>query len=298
MPDWGDFSVMQAMDEVIENAVVDLIRRAVTRLPSDVVAALEAAERSETAEGARRELGIMVRNVKEARACTLPMCQDTGIPVFFVTASGFPGPGLEETLARAVRRATTDVPLRRNVVDPLTRANTGDNTGVLMPYISYAVRDQDYVEITFLPKGAGSENMSALAMLNPQDGVAGIRRFVLDTIVRAGGKPCPPVIVGVGVGGSSDACMALAKKALLRPVGSASPDGRLAKLEAELLEMINGTGIGPMGLGGRTTALAVHAEGASCHTASLPVGVNVQCYAARRASMRVYGDGRIVPGGD
>ncbi|MGA9138729.1 MAG: fumarate hydratase [Methanocella sp.] len=289
---------MEAMEKIIEDATVELIRRAVTSLPPDVVAALEAARTSETETVARRELGIMIENVREAGKCTLPMCQDTGIPVFFVSMGRQRVPGLENALARAVRRATEEVPLRRNVVDPLTRANTGDNTGIKMPYITYSFNDTDYLEIAYMPKGAGSENMSALAMLNPSDGVAGIKRFVVDAIVRAEGKPCPPVIVGVGIGGSADACMALAKKALMRPAGSKNPAAAYASLEAELLGQINMTGIGPMGLGGRTTALAVHIERADCHTASLPVGINLQCYAARRASMRVYGDGRVAYGGE
>jgi fumarate hydratase subunit alpha len=249
---------MVALEKIAEDAAVELIKRAVTQLPPDVVAALEKAKAAETGAGARRELGIIIENVKEARRCTLPMCQDTGIPVFFVKMGRFPVPGLEDALARAVRRATEDVPLRRNVVDPLTRANTGDNTGVKMPYISCSFGDQEYMEIAYMPKGAGSENMSALAMLNPSDGVAGVKRFVVDAIVRAEGKPCPPVIVGVGIGGSADACLALAKKALLRPAGSHNPVESYARLEQELLEMINATGIGPMGLGGRATALAVH----------------------------------------
>lgn len=286
------------MEQIVEDAAVRLIRRAVTRLPPDVVAALEAAFAYETDAAARRELGIMIENVREAGRCTLPMCQDTGIPVFFVNPGRFPLPDLEGALARAVRRATAEVPLRRNVVDPLTRANTGDNTGVRMPYITYSRSDDDHLEITFMPKGAGSENMSALGMLNPSEGVAGVIRFVVEALVRAEGKPCPPVIVGVGVGGSADACMALAKKALLRPVGSRNAAPDYARLETALLEQINATGIGPMGLGGRTTALAVHVERADCHTASLPVGVNLQCYAARRATMKVYADGRIVYEGD
>jgi fumarate hydratase subunit alpha len=289
---------MDAMEKIVEDAAVGLIRRAVTRLPPDVIAALEAARASETDATARRELDIMIENVREAGRCTLPMCQDTGIPVFFVKQGRFPLPGLEGMLTRAVRRATAEVPLRRNVVDPLTRANTGDNTGVRMPYISWSSGDEDYLEITFMPKGAGSENMSALAMLNPSEGVAGIKRFVADTIVRAEGKPCPPVIVGVGVGGSADACLALAKKALLRPVGLRNAAQDYARLENELLTQINATGIGPMGLGGRTTALAVHVERADCHTASLPVGVNLQCYAARRASMKIFPDGRVSYEGD
>jgi fumarate hydratase subunit alpha len=289
---------MDAMEQIVEDAAVRLIRRAVTRLPPDVIVALETAFASETEAAARRELGIMIDNVREAGRCTLPMCQDTGIPVFFVKLGRFRVPDLEGALSRAVRRATVEVPLRRNVVDPLTRANTGDNTGVRMPHITYAAGDDDHVEITFMPKGAGSENMSALGMLNPSDGVAGVKRFVVDTLVRAEGKPCPPVIVGVGVGGSADACLALAKKALLRPVGSRNAAPDYARLEVALLEQINATGIGPMGLGGRTTALAVHVEQADCHTASLPVGVNLQCYAARRATMKVYADGRIVNEGD
>jgi fumarate hydratase subunit alpha len=289
---------MDAMEKIVEDAAVKLIRRAVTRLPADVVTALEAARASETDAGARRELGIMIENVMEAGRCTLPMCQDTGIPVFFIKMGTFRVPDLEGALARAVRRATEEVPLRRNVVDPLTRANTGDNTGVRMPYVTCSFGDVDYMEITFMPKGAGSENMSALGMLNPSDGAEGVRRFVVDAVVRAEGKPCPPVIVGVGIGGSADACLALAKKALLRPVGSRNPAQDYARLEQELLELINASGIGPMGLGGRTTALAVHVERAGCHTASLPVGINLQCYAARRSSMKIYPDGRVVYEGD
>lgn len=289
---------MDALEKIVEDAAVRLIRRAVTRLPPDVVAALEAARAAETDAAARRELGIMIENVREAGRCTLPMCQDTGIPVFFVSIGRFRVRDLEGSLVRAVRRATEEVPLRRNVVDPLTRVNTGDNTGARMPLISYAYCDDDYVGITFLPKGAGSENMSALGMLNPSDGVEGIKRFVVDAIARAEGKPCPPVIAGIGIGGSADACLALAKKALLRPVGSRNAAADYARLEGELLEMINATGVGPMGLGGVTTALAVHVEYAGCHTASLPVGINLQCYAARRASMKVYADGRVLFEGD
>lgn len=280
-------------NKVIEDSVVELIRRAVTQLPSDVLTSLESATASESSDVARRELGLILENVREAGKCTLPMCQDTGIYVFFVTLGRFNVPGLEDAIGNGVRRATEEVPLRKNVVHPLTRKNTGDNTGRLMPYISYSVSDNDYIEITAMPKGAGSENMSALAMLTPSQGVAGIKKFVLDTVVKAEGKPCPPTIIGVGIGGSSDVCMSLAKKALLRPAGSHNPDREIADLEVELLNMINCTGIGPMGLGGDTTALAVHVEYAYCHTASLPVGINIQCYAARRATVRVYRDGKV-----
>lgn len=286
-----------SLDRIVEDATVELIRRAVTTLPADVIAALEGARKAESQETPRRELQAMIENVREAGRCTLPMCQDTGIPLFFVSLGSFRVSRLEEVLAAAVRRATTEVPLRKNVVHPLTRANTGDNTGIDMPHVAYSPGDADYMEITFMPKGAGSENMSALAMLNPSQGIPGIRKFVVETIAKAEGKPCPPVIVGVGIGGSSDMCMSMAKRALLRPLGKKNGDPGIAALEIELLDMINRTGVGPMGLGGRTTALAVHVEYASCHTASLPVGLNVQCYAARSATIRVYPDGRVEFGG-
>jgi fumarate hydratase subunit alpha len=284
-------------DKLIEEVVVALLRRAVTKLPEDVLAALEASAIIERDRNAKRELGLMVENVKEAASCTIPMCQDTGLPVFFVKM-GFNVPGFEEAVYRGVRKATEEIPLRKNVVHPLTRKNTGDNTGRQMPYIHYSYGDSDHIEMIVMPKGGGAENMSALAMLLPSGGVEGVKRFVLDTVVKAGGKPCPPVILGVGIGGTSDECMALAKKALLRRVGSRNPEPDMAKLEMELMYAINHTGIGPMGLGGDTTALAVHIEYAACHTASLPVGINFQCYAARRAIARIYRDGSVEMGGD
>jgi fumarate hydratase subunit alpha len=284
-------------DKLIEETAIALLRGAVTTLPPDVLGALEASLLLERDPAARRELGRIIENVKEAGACTLPMCQDTGLPVFFVKM-GFTFPGFEEALARGVRRATEEIPLRKNVVHPLTRKNTGDNTGKGVPYVHYSCEFSDHIDIMVMPKGGGSENMSALAMLNPSEGIKGVKRFVLDTVVRAEGKPCPPVIIGIGIGGAADECMALAKKALLRPVGSRSPDPAIGKLEMEILHAINHTGIGPMGLGGDTTALAVHAEYACCHTASLPVAVSFQCYAARRARARIYRDGSIEMGGE
>lgn len=284
-------------DKLIEETVIALLRRAVATLPGDVLAALEASLLIERNPTAKRELSKILENVREARACMLPMCQDTGLPVFFARM-GFTLPGFEEAVARGVRRATEEIPLRKNVVHPLTRENTGDNTGKGMPYICYSYEPSEHIELTVMPKGGGSENMSALAMLNPSSGIGGIKRFVVDTVVNAGGRPCPPIILGVGIGGTADECMVLAKKALLRPVGSHSPDPSVARLEMEMLHAINSTGIGPMGLGGDTTALAVHVEYACCHTASLPVAVNFQCYAARRASARIYRDGSVEIGGE
>jgi fumarate hydratase subunit alpha len=284
-------------DRLIEETAIALLRRSVAVLPPDVLAALEGSLLIERDPTARRELERIIANVKEAGTCTLPMCQDTGLPVFFAKM-GFAVPGFEEAVARGVRRATEEIPLRKNVVHPLTRKNTGDNTGKGMPYIYYSFEASDHIDLTVMPKGGGSENMSALAMLNPSAGVMGIKRFVLDTVVNAGSKPCPPVIVGVGIGGTADECMSLAKKAVLRPVGSRNPDKDVARLELEILHAINSTGIGPMGLGGDSTALAVHAEYAYCHTASLPVAVSFQCYAARRAHARIYKDGSIETGGE
>jgi fumarate hydratase subunit alpha len=184
-----------------------------------------------------------------------------------------------------------EVPLRPNEVHPITRENSGTNVGTGMPRIVYRPTDDPWMEITVLPKGAGAENMSALAMLTPSQGLKGIKSFVLDTVVGAGGRPCPPTIVGVGIGGTADQAMEMAKEALLRPLDQGNEDPKLDELERELKEALNRTGVGPMGLGGRTTVLGVRARLAYCHTASLPVAVNLQCWTARRATVRVHPDG-------
>jgi fumarate hydratase subunit alpha len=219
------------------------------------------------------------------------MCQDTGIPLFFIR--GHHEEGLEEAIRNGVRRATEEIPLRPNVVDPISRENPGDNVGSGMPHITWEPVGHEVIDIVYMPKGAGSENMSTLGMLNPADGMRGIKEFVLDAVVRAGGKPCPPTIVGVGIGGSSDMAMQLAKRALLRPLDRENEDEGLASLERELKEALNMTGIGPMGLGGRTTVLGVRVASAACHTASLPVAVCMQCWAARRAQARIFPDGIV-----
>jgi fumarate hydratase subunit alpha len=192
-----------------------------------------------------------------------------------------------------VEKATELIPLRPNAVHPLTRKNPGTNIGERMPYINYKFSKDDYLEITVFPKGAGSENMSALAMLTPSQGIKGIKEFVLDTVVSAGGKPCPPIILGIGIGGSADISMKLAKESLLRPINERHKDDKIAALEEELLNALNLTGIGPMGLGGKTSVLGVSIEYAHCHTASFPVAINIQCWAARRATARIYSDGKV-----
>lgn len=281
---------------LIEDTCVELLRQAVTKLPADVENALKKAYEAETSETGKTQLKAILDNMKLAEETSTPMCQDTGVPIFYVslgTEAKIEG-NLQEAVKNAVPRATKDVPLRPNVVHPLTRKNPGTNVGEGMPYINCSILPgKDYIEITAFPKGIGSENMSALAMLKPVEGIAGVKRFVLDTVVKSGGQPCPPTIIGVGIGGSSDIAMKLAKQALLRPLDRRHPEELIANLERELLEAINSTGIGPMGLGGRTTSLGVNVEYACTHTGGLQVGVNTQCWAARRATARIHSDGKV-----
>jgi fumarate hydratase subunit alpha len=277
--------------KLLEEVTVNLLRTAVTTLPEDVLEALKRAEMEESSDIARQQLRNILANVAAADRLSLPMCQDTGIPLFFVKGRCLPN--LEEGVRRGVSRATSEIPLRPNVVHPLTRHNPGDNLGKGMPYVHFEFADVDYTEITVMTKGAGSENMTALAMLTPSQGRKGIKAFVLETVVRAGGNPCPPTIVGLGIGGSADQALLLSKKAVLQRLDRENKDADLAILEGELKGALNLTGIGPMGLGGRATVLGVKAEEAYCHTASLPVAVTLQCWAARRASARIMKDGSV-----
>ncbi len=279
------------MKDPIEEAVVQILREAVTYLPGDVARALAEAERKEPSPIARTQLRTILDNIDAGGRLAVPMCQDTGVHLFVV--SGKLNGGIEGSIRRGVARATAQIPLRPNAVHPLTRQNPGTNVADGLPYVSFHPTDDEFVEITVMPKGAGSENMSALAMLTPSQGLKGVKSFVLDTVIKAGGRPCPPTIVGVGIGGTADLACSLAKKALLRPLDEENRDPGLAALEADLAEALNLTGIGPMGLGGRTTVLGVRIATAYCHTASLPVAVNLQCWAARRATARVHPDGRV-----
>jgi len=278
------------LESVVESAVVGMLRDAVTFLPKDVEAALRDAEREETEAVARTQLRTILDNTDAAGRLRVPMCQDTGVHVFIVRGRIFDG--LEDSIRRGVARATREIPLRPNAVHPLTRRNPGTNVADGLPRVIFLPSSMPYTDITVMPKGAGSENMSALAMLTPSQGLEGVRAFVLDTVVRAGGRPCPPTIVGVGIGGTADLACELAKESLLRPLDVANDDPQLQALEDELKAALNSTGVGPMGLGGRTTVLGVRVSTAYCHTASLPVAVNLQCWAARRASVRVFPDGR------
>lgn len=273
------------------NAVVEMLRRAATTLPKDVVDALKRCKRREREHVAILQFECMLKNLELAKKLGAPICQDTGIPIFFMEL----GTGLKldfdpiAALKRAVKEATLSIPLRANIVDPLSRVNTKTNVGEGVPAVHLELVRGKRLRIDLLLKGAGAENWSRLYMLRPSDGGA-IERAVLLTVGEAGGQPCPPTIVGVGVGGSAEVACMLAKKALLRPLDRPNKDRRLARLELRLTRAANGLDIGPMGLGGKTTVLGVHVEKAACHTASLPVAIDLQCWAARRASAELVGD--------
>jgi fumarate hydratase subunit alpha len=230
----------------------------------------------------REVLSQIVENARIACDEKIPMCQDTGFSVVFLELGQdvhLTDGDLLTSVQEGIRQGTKEGYLRNSIVrDPLRRANTGDNTPAV---VHVEIVPGDKIKITVAPKGGGSENMSEVKMLPPSAGIEGVREFVVDRIRRSGGNPCPPVIAGVGIGGTFEKCAWLAKKALLRPAGSSNPDPFSAELVSDLLKRINSLGIGPMGFGGRCTALAVHIEAHPCHIASLPVAVNVQCHAAR-----------------
>jgi len=271
--------------------VVEMLQRAATTLPKDVVDALKRCKRREREYVAILQFECMLKNLELAKRLGAPICQDTGIPIFFMEL----GTGLKldfdpiAALKRAVKEATLAIPLRANIVDPISRVNTKTNVGKGMPAVHLELVRGKRLRIDLLLKGAGAENWSRLYMLRPSDGEA-IERAVLLTVGEAGGQPCPPTIVGVGVGGSAEVACMLAKKALLRPLDRPNKDRRLARLELRLTRAANGLDIGPMGLGGKTTVLGVHVEKAACHTASLPVAIDLQCWAARRASAELVGN--------
>jgi fumarate hydratase subunit alpha len=271
--------------EEIRDNVAQICIDAAYVLSEDVLTAFDRAVETETSPGAKEIIGLLKENARIAKDEHIPICQDTGIAIFFVEVgqdlrikNGF----LNDAINEGVRKGYKDGYLRKSVVDPITRKNTGDNT----PAIIYTeVVPGDRLKISFMPKGAGSENMSSIRMLRPTEGVEGIRNFVLECVQRAGANPCPPVVIGVGIGGDFEKAALIAKKALLRHVGSPNPKLELASLEETLLKAVNKTGIGPEGLGGKITAMAVHVESFPCHIASLPVAVNINCHAARHKTI-------------
>jgi tartrate/fumarate subfamily iron-sulfur-dependent hydro-lyase alpha chain len=284
----------------VEAACRDLYIKSLKEIPPDVVAAIERAAATETLEVAKRIFAHYLQSIALGREKEMIVCQDTGIPIYWVEIGGnlrLDGARLSEAIVHGTERATREHPLRSSIVSPIKRQNRQTNSGERIPIIHYDfVRGSDVLDILFMPKGSGSENMSFMKMLVPADGINGIKRFVLEQVVGAGPKPCPPTIVGVGIGGSSDLCMTLAKKATTRPLGSHNPDPEIAALETELFNAINQTGIGPQGLGGNTTALAVHIETAWTHITCNPVAVNLQCWRAERRRARIFPDGHVEEG--
>jgi len=267
--------------DTIQKTVRDMVVRVSRDLPRDVESALQRAREEETDEGARQILGELLENAELARERDLPLCQDTGVGVFFVEHGEdcrVEGDSINNVLERAMAQAYEEGLLRKSMCHPLTRKNTGDNTPAL---IHTDMVPGSQITIRFMAKGGGSENMSRCTMLTPAQGWEGIKEFVLDRVAAAGPNPCPPTIVGVGVGGSFDQAPLLAKRALFRPLDEEHPDPDIAEMERELLGEINALGIGPMGLGGRTTSLGVRMEMAPCHIASLPLAVNIQCHSSR-----------------
>jgi fumarate hydratase subunit alpha len=272
----------------VEEAARELYIRALRILPPDVKQGLARLARSETDATARQVLGTMITNIRVAEDTDNLLCQDTGIPIYKVTIGRglqVEGADLQRAIRRGCERATREHPLRSSVVHPITRKNEHTSCGEGVPPVHFEFSDEpDRLVIEMVPKGSGSENNSWLRMAVPAEGLDAVKTFVIDCVLDAGGKTCPPTIVGVGVGGTSDLCVALAKRAATRPLGSACPDPEGAALEKSLSEAVNMLGVGPQGLGGDSTAFAVHVEIAATHITMNPVAVNMQCHSARRAS--------------
>ncbi len=271
----------------VETAARELYIRALKRLPPDIKEGIARLAHDETAPAAKSVLATMLTNIAVAENTENLLCQDTGIPIYNVVLGrgvAVDGYGLKEAIRRGCERATREHPLRSSVVHPLTRKNQHTSCGPEVPVIHIDFSDApDLMEIEMIPKGSGSENNSWLRMAIPAEGIAAIKTFVVDCVLEAGGKTCPPTIVGVGIGGTSDLCVALAKRAATRPLGTHCPDAEGAGLEAALSVAANRLGIGAQGLGGDATAFAVHVELAATHITMNPVAVNMQCHSARRA---------------
>jgi fumarate hydratase subunit alpha len=271
----------------VEEAAKELYIRALKHLPPDIKQGFDALAQRETDAGAKRMLGTMITNIKVAEDTDNLLCQDTGIPVYNVRIGRgveVDGVALKEAIRTGCARSTREAPFRSSVVHPTTRVNEQTSCGRGIPVINLDFSDEpETLTLEMVPKGSGSENNSWLKMAIPADGVDAIKTFVVDCVLEAGGKTCPPTIVGVGVGGTADLCMHLAKIAATRALGTQCADAEGAKLERELSEAVNLLGVGPQGLGGDSTSFAVHVETAATHITMNPVAVNMQCHSARRA---------------
>ena len=275
------------VDTIIQ-AVKEMCMKSNYELSSDVIEAIKKSKESEKSEIGKDILEKMIQNTEIAKKKQVPICQDTGMAVLFIEIGQdvyIEGGGLTEAINEGIRQGYSEGFLRMSVVnDPILRVNTNDNTPAI---IHYDIVEGDRLKISFAPKGFGSENMGALKMLKPSDGIEGIKKFIIDIVKKAGANPCPPIVVGVGVGGTMEKACQLAKKALLRNLGVHSSKKHIKELEIQLLEEINKLGIGPQGLGGKTTALGVNIEVYPTHIAGLPVAVNINCHVARHISTEI-----------
>ena len=283
--------------EVVENAAKELYIRALKSLPPDIKTGftkLSATERNTTAQSI---LSTMIKNISVAEQTDNLLCQDTGIPIYNVWIGRdvqVDGVLLRAAIRNGCERATREYPLRSSVVHPITRKNEHTSCGLNVPVIHFDFTDiPGLLKIEMIPKGSGSENNSYLRMAIPAEGLAAVKTFVIDSVLASGGKTCPPTIVGVGIGGTSDLCIALAKKAATRPLGTACSDPEGASLERDLSQAVNQLGVGPQGLGGDSTSFAVHIEMAATHITMNPVAVNMQCHSARRARADITSAGTI-----
>ena len=289
---------MRIDPQAIESAAKELYIRALKILPDDVKHGFAALAVRETSATAKEVLGTMIKNIAVAEATDNLLCQDTGIPIYNVTIGrgvefgAVEGVALKAAIRRGCERATREHPLRSSIVHPLSRQNAHTSCGIEVPVIDIDVaEDFEGLKIEMIPKGSGSENNSWLKMAVPADGTDAVKTFVVDCVLDAGGRTCPPTIVGVGVGGTADLCVHLAKRAAIRPLGTHCADPAGAALEDELSAAVNLLGVGPQGLGGDSTAFAVHVELAATHITMNPVAVNMQCHSARRASAIITPDG-------
>jgi tartrate/fumarate subfamily iron-sulfur-dependent hydro-lyase alpha chain len=283
--------------QLVEDAAKELYIRALKFLPPDAREALKKASARETNPTAKEIFKTILANVDLADKESMLICQDTGLPIYMVKVGSkfqVDCAKIAASLKEGAKRATVEHPFRSSSTHPITRVNPQTSVGEGLPIIYWDfIAENDYLDILMIPKGSGSENMSAMKMFTPADGVKALKKFVVDTVLQSGSNPCPPGVIGVGIGGTADLVSKLAKEAIARPVGSHNHDPLFAKMEDELFEAVNSLGIGPMGLGGAVTTLAVHIEWAYTHITQNPIAVNTQCWPARRARAKIYPDGKV-----